>query len=174
MGPFRRPNGFPGFSSKSGEIMGNLSPSGGGAILSPNLGRVCPVSGIVYSAPREALNFTLNMSNRQPRLANKKWGHFGDPAVAMIFLKIWGNRGQPITSCGAPIWNPNRARLCPILGIASSPPPEGLNFALNMGNPQPRLANKNGAISETQRSPGFSSKSGEIMGDLSLSGGGPF
>ena len=133
--------------------MENLSPSGGGAILSPNLGRVCPVSGIVYSAPREALNFTLNMSNRQPRLANKKWGHFGDPAVAMIFLKIWGNRGQPITSCGAPIWNPNRARLCPILGIASSPPPEGLNFALNMGNPQPRLANKNGAILETRRLP---------------------
>ena len=36
---------------------------------------------------------------------------------------------------GAPVINPNRGRVCPILGVVSSPPPQALNFALILTNP---------------------------------------
>ena len=73
---------------------------------------------------------------------------------AQYFLQNPGYRGQPFTVCGAPFLNPNRGRLCPILGIA--PPthrPEAINFTLNLSNPQPRLDNENGAILETHGLP---------------------
>ena len=118
----------------------------GSPILNPNRGRVFPISGIVSSPPPDALNFALNLINPQPRLANKNGAILETHWSPMIFLKIRENRGQPITVWGAPILNPNHGRVFPILGIVHSPPPEALNFALNLIIPQPRLAGKNGAI----------------------------
>ena len=84
-----------------------------------------------------------------------------------IFLKIRENH-ESWTSYrrlgGPPLLNPNRGRACPISGIASSPPPEALNFSLNLGNPQPRLDGENGAILETRQLPRISLKSGENVG----------
>ena len=95
----------------------------------------------------------------------------------MVALDFPQNPGKSWTTYhrlgGAPILNPNRGRACPILGIVSSPPPEALNFTLNMSNPQPRLANKNGAILETQRLPRISLKIRENHGQPITFWGGP-
>ena len=66
-----------------------------------------------------------------------------------FFLKIRENHRHPITAGGGPILNPYPGRVCPILGVVSSHPPEALNFTINLSNPHPLLANKNGAILET-------------------------
>ena len=49
-----------------------------------------------------------------------------------------------------PILNNNRGGVGSILGIGPSPPPEALNFAINLSNPYPRLAGKNGVILEVR------------------------
>ena len=49
-----------------------------------------------FSPPPEALNFTHNLGNLQPRLANKK-EPFGRPhGLARISLNFWGNHGQSV------------------------------------------------------------------------------
>ena len=112
-----------------------LSPSGRAPVLNPNRGRVYPISRIVSSRPPEALNSPLNLSNPHPRLANKNGAILETRWSPRIFLKIRENHGQSITVWGGPILNPNRGRVCPILGTVPSPPPEALNFTLNLSNP---------------------------------------
>ena len=63
-----------------------------------------------------------------------------------------------------PLLNPNRGKAGPVSGIVSSPPPEALNFSLNLGNPQPRLDGENGAILETRQLPRIFLKSGGNVG----------
>ena len=117
--------------------MGNLSPFGGPPILNSNRGRACPILGIAPSPPPEALNFALNLSNPQPRLAGENGAILETHWLSGIFLKIRENHGQSIVFRVGPIWNPNRGRVRPILGTVSIPPPDALNFALNLSHPQP-------------------------------------
>ena len=54
--------------------------------------------------------------------------------MPVIFLRIRGNHGNPIAVWRAPIVDPNRGGVGPILGIACTPPLEALDFALNLSN----------------------------------------
>ena len=77
-------------------------------------------------------------------------GHFGCSSAVQDFPQ---NHGRHIVFREGPILNPNRGGVCPILGIARSPPPEAINLALNLSNPYLRLAGDNGAILEAHWSP---------------------
>ena len=162
------------FPQNPGKSWATYHRLGGRPILNPNRGRLCPILGIVSGPPPETLNFTLNMSNPQPRLASEIGAILETRRLPRIFLKIQGNHGRPITVRGAPILNPNRGKVCPVLRIVSSPLAEALNCTLNMSNPQPRLASKNGAISEAQWFPRIFLKIRGDHGKPITVWGGPF
>ena len=62
-----------------------------------------PHFGPHFQPSSRALNFTHNLGNLKPRLANEKGGHFGDAWIAQDFTQIRENRGQPITVWGTPL-----------------------------------------------------------------------
>ena len=105
----------------------------GGAILSPNLGRVCPVSGIVYSAPRVGLNFTLNMSNPSRDWLTKN-GAILETQRSPGFSQNLGKSRAAYHILADPFLLANHGEICHILGIVSSPPLQARDFALNMSN----------------------------------------
>ena len=129
-GPYRLPTYklgrwvIPDFQGNPGQFVGLQN----GPFLLANRGRVCPILGIVSSPPPEARNFTLKMSNPHSRLANKNGTILEPQWLPRISPKIRENHGQHITVWGPPILNPNRGRVCPILSIASIPPPEALSL----------------------------------------------
>ena len=65
----------------------------------------------------------------------RKWGHFGDPSDAQDFPQNPEKSRATYRRLEGPHLNTNRGGVGPILGIASSPPPEALNFAINLSNP---------------------------------------
>ena len=111
--------------------------------LHSNRGGVCAILGAVSIARPGALNLTLNLINRQPRLSRKNGAILGTCGFPGLTLKFRGNRAQSIAACGAHISNSIRAEF-PHLSIARQ------RSALSVSNPHPRLDNAAKPISVTR------------------------
>ena len=117
-------------------------------ILNPNRGSAFPIFGYRAHPSSRGLRFRPKSEQSLAAISWENGAILEAHWLPGIFHNIRQNHGHPIAVWRGPILNPNRGRLCAVLGIAPSPPPEAFDLALNLSNPYPRLAGKNGDILE--------------------------